>query len=159
VHQWLLFLHIGAVLGFILQHGIYMTAMWAMRREADPGRIETIFYAVPNVGMTRLLLAAVVGTGLLLGFIGPWWRQWWMWLSFAILAAMWGAMYRWGGGFFGLVQAAAENAVAERQTGSGSRVALEAYERVRRGWQPVGMMALGIGGLGVILWLMVFKPF
>jgi hypothetical protein len=26
-------------------------------------------------------------------------------------------------------------------------------------WHPVGMTVIGLGGLAVILWLMVFKPF
>lgn len=159
MYQWLLYLHIGAVLLFLLQHGIHMTAMWAIRNEADPGRVDSVFYGVPGPLLTRLLLGAVIATGLLLGFIGPWWGQWWMWLSLAVLVAMWAAMFRSGGGYFGLVDDAAKEALAEQQGGTGATTALEAYHAARRRWHPVGMMVVGIGGLAVILWLMVFKPF
>lgn len=159
MYQWLLFLHLGAVFAFMMAHGIHVTIMWKWRYEADPEHGLTLFNGVPEIHLTRLLIATVVGSGLILGFVGGWWRQWWMWLALALLLAIWGAMYRWGGGFFSLVQGAAERAVEERRSGSGSTAAMEAYRATRLGWQPVGMMALGIGGLAVILWLMIFKPF
>jgi hypothetical protein len=31
--------------------------------------------------------------------------------------------------------------------------------RPAEAWYPVGMTVIGLGGLAVILWLMVFKPF
>ena len=159
MQQWLLFLHLAAVLAFMLVHGIHVTIMWAWRREPDPERGLTLFNGVPDIPLTRIFIVAVVATGLLAGFVGPWWRQWWMWLSLALLIGIWVAMYRWGGGFFNLVQAAAEGAIEERNSGSGSTTAMDAYHATRRGWHPVAMMAVGIGGLAVILWLMIFKPF
>ncbi len=159
MHEWLLFLHLAAALAFMMAHGIHVTVMWAWRQESDPERGLTPFNGVPEITLTRLLLLALVVTGLLAGFVGSWWRQWWMWLALALLIGMWAAMYRWGGGFFNLVQDSAERAIEERKTGSGSTTAMEAYHAARRGWHPIGMMAVGIGGLAVILWLMIFKPF
>lgn len=156
---WLLFVHIASVLAFMLAHGIHVAVMWAWRGERDPERGLTFFNAVPEITLTRLLVVTVVATGLLAGFVGSWWRQWWMWLSIAILLGIWAAMVRWGGGFYNLVQAAAERAVEERKSGSDSTVALDAYHATRRGWQPLAMMAVGLGGVGAILWLMIFKPF
>jgi hypothetical protein len=159
MYQWLLFLHVGAVLLFLLAHGIHVTVMWKWRLEPDPERGLTLFHGIPDAPVTRFLAVAVVVTGLLLGFAGGWWRQWWMWLALAMFIGIWGAMLRWGGGFFDLVQEAAERAIEERSGGSGSTAAMEAYHATRRGWHPPGMMAVGIGGLAVILWLMMFKPF
>lgn len=159
MYQWLLFLHIGAVLAFLLAHGIHVTVMWKWWQEPDPERGLTLFNGVPEIHLTRILLATVVGSGLVLGLVGGWWRQWWMWLAFVVLVAIWVAMFRWGGGYFNLVQAAAEQAVEERASGSGSTTAMAAYEATRRAWHPLGMSVVGLGGLAVILWLMIFKPF
>jgi hypothetical protein len=159
MYQWLLFLHIGSVFGFLLAHGIHVTIMWRWRQAEDPELGLTLFNGLPQVTLTRILLATVVASGIILGFLGDWWRQGWMWFSLFLLVLMWAAMYRWGGGYFGLMGAAAEQAVEERQSGSGATESMAAYRATRLGWQPIGMMALGIGGLAAILWLMIFKPF
>jgi hypothetical protein len=144
---------------FLLAHGVQVTVMWKMRGALDPQQSLTLFDALPSLLLIRLTLGIVVGSGLIAGFIEPWWQQWWMWLSLALLVAIWAAMWRWGGGYFGLIQETATRALEERARGPGSTVAMEAFERTRKRWQPVGMMLVGIGGLAVILWLMMFKPF
>jgi hypothetical protein len=156
--QWLLFFHVAAVLAFMMAHGAHVTITWAWRRESDPERGLTLFNGLPEITGTRVLVLAVIATGLLAGFVGGWWRQWWMWLSLLILLAIWATMYLWGGAFFNLVEAAAERAVEERASGSGSTTAMEAYDVARRAWHPIAMTATGLGGLAAILWLMVFKP-
>jgi hypothetical protein len=159
VYQWFLFLHIGSVFALLMAHGIHVTIMWKWRQEPDPEQGLTLFNGVPQIHATRALLLAVIASGLVLGFAGDWWRQAWMWVSLAILAAMWAAMYLWGGTYYGLVGDAARQAVDERSDGSGSTAAMTAYQATRLGWQPVGLMAVGIGGLAAVLWLMIFKPF
>jgi hypothetical protein len=37
--------------------------------------------------------------------------------------------------------------------------AQRAFDAARGGWQVVGVSSIGIGGLAIILWLMMFKPF
>lgn len=159
MYLWLLFLHVAAVLAFMLAHGVHMTIMWKWRWEADPERGLTLFNGVPEIHLTRILAATVVVTGLLLAVAGGWLARWWPWLSLATLLAIWAAMYRWGGGYFNLVQAAAERAIEERRSGSASTAAMDAYRATRLGWQPIGMTVFGLGGLAAILWLMIFKPF
>ncbi len=159
MHEWVLFLHLAAVFAFLTAHGIQVAGMWRMRNEADPARGLAVLDAMPNVALVRVTLGLVIASGLVAGFIEPWWQQWWMWVSLALLVAIWAAMWRWGGGYFGLIQESATRALEERAGGPGSTAAMEAFERTRQGWQPVAMMIVGIAGLVVILWLMMFKPF
>lgn len=158
MHEWVLLLHVAAVLAFLTAHGVQVMVMWRMRG-ADPQESLTLLDALPGLLLMRVTLGIVVVSGLIAGFIEPWWQQWWMWLSLALLVAIWAAMWRWGGGYFSLIQETATRAVEERARGPGSTVAMETFEKTRTGWQPVGMMIGGIGGLAVILWLMMFKPF
>jgi hypothetical protein len=132
--------------------------MWKWREAEDPALGLTLFNGVPGVRLTRLLLVAVIVTGLALAALGSWWGDLWMWLSLVALAVMWLVMWRWGGEYFGLVQQAAERAIEANDRGSAGG-ALEAYRAARLGWQPRAMMFVGVGGLGVVLWLMIFKPF
>jgi hypothetical protein len=159
MHEWVLFLHLGAVFAFLLAHGVQVTAMWKMRSEADPRQTLMLLDTLPTVLLVRVTIATVVLSGVIAGFIEPWWQQWWMWLSLALLVAIWAAMWRWGGGYFGLIQETATSALEERTAGSGSTAATTVFDAARMRWQPVGMMFVGIGGLAVILWLMMFKPF
>ena len=159
MYLWLLFLHVGATLLFMLAHGIHVVIMLRWRQAEDPAFGLTLFNGLPGAGATRILLAAVIVTGLILAVVGDWWQEIWVWLSLVILAAMWLAMYRMGGGYFGLVQAAALAAIDEARDQPGSTVARDAYRATRLGPQPVAMMVVGLGGLAAVLWLMIFKPF
>lgn len=73
INRWLLFLHIGAVLVFMLVHGVQVMVTWKKRWEEDPARNLALFEALPNVWPLRWAAAAVVITGLLLvTFLGIW---------------------------------------------------------------------------------------
>lgn len=159
MYELVVFVHVASVLAFMLAHGVHVVAMWAFRGEPDPDRALTFFNDLPKVTGTRILLSVTVGTGVLAGFMGSWWTSGWIWTSLAVLVVIWAAMWRYGGSFFGLVQGAAEAAIAARGTGSANPDTLAAYDAARRSWQPIGMSVVGLGGVGVILWLMMFKPF
>src|SRR4029077_3098039 len=112
MYPWVVFVHVASVLAFMLAHGVHVTAMWAFRRETDPERALTFFNDLPKATGLRLLLAAVVVSGATAGFLGSWWGMGWIWASLFLLAGIAVAMWRFGGGYFGLVQEAAEAAIA-----------------------------------------------
>lgn len=159
MYELVVFTHVASVLAFMLAHGAHVVAMWAFRGEPDPERALTFFNDLPKVTLTRILLSVTLGTGVLAGFMGSWWTSAWIWTSLAALVVIWVAMWRYGGSFFGLVQEAAEAAVAARSTDPGNLGPQAAFDAARRTWQPVGLSVVGLGGIAVILWLMMFKPF
>lgn len=159
MYEWVVFVHVASVLAFMLFHGVHMTAMWAMRREPDPERMLTFFNDMPVTTGLRLILSVVVLSGATAGFMGSWWGSGWIWTSLALLTFIGVTMWRFGGGFFGLVQGAAEAAVAARTQDPSNPAPQAAYDLARRSWQTPALSVIGLGGLGVILWLMMFKPF
>ena len=159
MYEWVVFVHVASILAFMLAHGIHMTAMWAMRGEPDPERMLTFFNDVPTATVLRILLGVVVLSGATAGFMGSWWGSGWIWASLVLLAVIAVAMWRFGGEYFGLVQEAAEAAIAARIGDPSNSAPQAAYNTARRSWQPIGMSVLGLGGVAVILWLMMFKPF
>ncbi len=158
MYQWLLFLHIATVLAFLLAHGVQMTVMWKQRWEADPRHNLALFEALPELLPLRLLAGAVVDTGFLLVFNLSLWGRGWIWLSLLILGAIWLLMYRYGGGYYQLIEEAANRAI-EAQGSADESAATAAFAKARMAWHPIGMTVVGIVGLGAILWLMIFKPF
>jgi hypothetical protein len=159
MYELVVFVHVASVLAFMLAHGVHVVAMFAFRGEPDPERALTFFNDLPNPTGIRTLLVVVVVTGVLAGFMGSWWTGGWIWTSFAVLVLIWVAMWRYAGHYYGLVQEAAEEVIAARSTDSANPGLQAAYDAARQGWQPIGMSAVGLGGLAVILWLMMFKPF
>ena len=159
MYQWIVFAHVASVLAFMLAHGIHVTVMWAMRREPDPERAMTFFNDLPVATGLRILLALVVATGAIAGFMGSWWGSGWIWASLILLIVIAVAMWRYGGGYFGLVEQAAMAAIAARDTDPANGAPQAAFDVARRSWHTIGMTVLGLGGVAVILWLMMFKPF
>jgi hypothetical protein len=159
MYQWIVFAHVASVLAFMLAHGVHMTAMWAMRREPDPERMLTFFNDLPVARGLRVLLAIVVLSGATAGFMGSWLGSGWLWTSLALLAFIAVAMWRFGGEYFSLVEEAAGAAVAARTSDPANPGAQDAYDAARGSWQTPALSAIGLGGVGVILWLMMFKPF
>ena len=157
MERWLLYLHVASVLGFMLVHGASVQVMWKLRWEPDPERSLHLFDPLSDVRPLRALLVAVIVTGLASGWVGGWWRQWWPWLSLVVLGVIAWAMYRYGAGFYGLIEGAATDAVAARG-GPDAAAKQAAFEVARRAWHPIGMTVVGLGGVAVILWLMLFKP-
>jgi hypothetical protein len=159
MYEWVVFVHVASILAFMLAHGIHMTAMWAMRREPDPERMLTFFNDVPQATGLRVILLVVVLSGAIAGFMGSWWGSGWIWISLALLALIAVVMWRFGGEYFGLVEGAAAAAVAARTEDPANPAPQAAYDAARRSWQTPGLSFIGLGGVAVILWLMMFKPF
>jgi hypothetical protein len=159
MYEWLIFLHVAAVLAFMVAHGAHITAMWRMRAEADPAVSLTLLDAVPPMPPLRILLAVVVGSGVVAAFMGAWWSRGWIWTSLAVLAVIWLAMWRYAGPYYGSVLEAARRAIEARASDATDAAAQGEFDAARAGWRTIGMTVIGFGGLSVILWLMMFKPF
>jgi hypothetical protein len=157
-YHWLLFMHIGSVLVFMLAHGVQVTVTWKMRREADPLQNFALFGSLPVTYWLRLAVLAVVATGVILVAFLNIWTSLWIWASLALLVLIWLLMYRWGGAYYTGIEETGQKAIDAAGTPSAAD-AQAAFDRARRSWMVPAMTAVGIGGVAVILWLMIFKPF
>lgn len=155
MYRWVVFLHMLAVFVFLLVHGGAAAVMLRLRSEEDPESGLALFNILPTVGWLRLMLAVVLITGLIPGFMVDWWRQGWMWASLVVLAAIAFVHWRYGSGYLGLFVEAANRAIGEKSNSS----ALDEFAAARATWHPIGVMVVGVVGLAIILWLMMFKPF
>jgi hypothetical protein len=96
--RWLLFLHIVSVLALLGTHGTSMTVLYRIRREHDRGRIlDMVTLSGETILPMYISLAAILVTGILLGFKVHVFSFWWIWAAIVILvatAALMGAIAR-----------------------------------------------------------------
>lgn len=157
-YRWLVFLHVGAVLIFMLAHGVQVVVTWKKRWEADPAQNLALFGPLPDVRWLRYAGLAVVITGLIATAYANLWMQAWIWMSLGLLVGIWALMYFWGGAYYNLTERTAEAALAAVGTASAADAGL-AFDRARHSWLVPAMTVVGLGGVALILWLMIFKPF
>jgi hypothetical protein len=158
MYQWLIFLHVGSVLVFMLLHGVQVVVTWKKRWETDPARNMALFEALPSSMPLRISLAAVVVSGIALVALLDIWTRVWVWASLVLLAVIWLAMWRWGAGYYDAMAQTSEAAIAAAGTAD-EPTARAGFDRARLSQSVPAMTVVGIGGTAVILWLMVFKPF
>jgi len=159
MYNWLVFLHVFFAFTFMLAHGVHAAAMLAFRTEKDPERALTFFNIVPELHMVRILMVLLGLPGLIAAFITPWWRQGWVWVSVVVFFMISVVMYKYGAGYFNLIQGAAERLIEARKMNIDVDSALKEFEEARTARHPMTVSIVGILGLAIILWLMRFKPF
>ena len=159
MYQWTVFLHVFFALVFMLAHGVSAAAMLSFRNEADPERSLSHFNIVPNPTMIRVLTVLMGISGFIAAFLTTWWRQGWVWASFVVFMIIAYTMYKYGGGYFGLIEGAATRLIEARKTNTNEEAALKEFNEARNARHPMVVSIVGLAGLAIILWLMRFKPF
>jgi hypothetical protein len=165
LYSWLIFVHIGALLGFVMAHGVSVGVLFGLRRGGTLERIRTLLdlsvssFTAVYISLVILLLSGIVA-GILHGLFTS--GRWWLWVSLALFLgiAFFMSYVRW-------FQMVAVRHAAGQQTPDdvkkgipapepGDEAAIvAAVEKVR----PWLVAVVGFGGLLVILALMMFKPF
>lgn len=162
MYHWFVFLHVAATLGFMLTHGVSVSVAFALRQERSPERVRALLELSANSykGMYLSLLALLV-SGIIAGFMGQWWGSGWIWASLLLLIAIIVAMAILGGGIYSQARKAAGLPYSERgkpfpaePPGSPEEIAAQLARA-----NPILLTVIGYGGILLILWLMMFKPF
>jgi hypothetical protein len=163
MYIWVIYLHVLSVLGFLLAHGATATVMFKVRGERDSVRIQALLDLSPAVGgamMGTLLLILI--TGILAGFMGGWWGRGWIWTALVLLIAISFVMSFMGRLYFERIRRALGLATAEDQKkkiAPPPALLPDQLAAVINSGQPMLLALIGLGGLAVITWLMMFKPF
>ncbi len=133
-----------------------------MRSERDPTALRTLLDL-----SRRSLIVALVGfliwflTGILAGFSGNWWTtgHYWIWVSLVVAIVITGVMTPMGRLYLNRVREALGVDPKTGLTDPAFQVDGAAVEAAIASGQPAVVAAIGIVGLGVLLWLMMAKPF
>ena len=154
--QLWVYLHIACVALFMLFHGVQMWAMFSLE-PALPDR-EKIFDRAEQSRMAStpmyVSLGLLVVFGVIAGIDGDWFsRGWWLWGAIVVLLVTVGLMSAVAGPFMKKVRE------GTTRWADGSYPMPDAeLEALLRGPRPRVIAFIGVAGLAILLWLMVYKP-
>ena len=162
MYVWLVLLHVIGVFGFLMAHGVSAGVSFALRSERDLERVRALLMLSAKsypVMYGSLLLLLVVGV--VLGFMGSWWGRAWIWISLILLIAIVVLMARFGSSVYGDARKLTGLPYMERgkiQPPIEPAGPEEINALLDRG-NPLLLTVIGFGGIVVIAWLMMAKPF
>lgn len=159
MYNWLVFLHVLSSLLLMLAHGVHAAIMLKFRGEEDPEKTLTFFNVIYEIGLVRYLTVAMGVFGLAAAFLTPWWRHGWPWLSAGIYVIVSWVMYKYGSGYYTIIEDAATHLIEAKKMNINQPAAQKEFDDARNAPHIMFVSIVGIVGLAIILWLMRFKPF
>jgi 4-hydroxybenzoate polyprenyltransferase len=143
MYRWIVFIHIASVLGLLLVHPV--TVAFHLKEERNDVRIRELLEVSEAASRLRwIFFGLTILSGVVLGFLGGWWDKAWIWVALAVFVAIGVVMNRYGGRTIDRISDTREDTE---------------MERLLARFNPWILAGTGTGGLLIVLWLMLFKPF
>jgi hypothetical protein len=158
----MVFIHVAATLVFMLAHGVSVTVAFALPQEPNLERVRGLLsLSGKSYRGVYLSLYALLISGIITGVMGNWWSKGWFWLSIILLVAIVIGMGILGGAVYGRARQAAGLPYHVRGKPMPAEAPLSEAEirAILAQGRPLHLALVGYGGILVILWLMMFKPF
>ncbi len=114
-----------------------------------------------SYGVLYLSLLVLLVTGIINGIIGSWWGKGWIWLSLILLIAIVAVMVRFGSRIYGEARKAVGLPFFDRGRTHPplEPASAEEIDTLLSQGNPMLLTLIGYGGIAIIAWLMLFKPF
>ena len=160
MYNWIVFLHIISIFGFLLAHGVSAGVFFALHRERNPDRIRLLLQMSGGTfGLMGVSLLVTLASGITLGFMGHWWGRVWIWLSLALLIALYGVMSGLGSRVLNELRVGLGLPSVYNQPPRPEELTPQELDAIIKRSNPPLLAAVGLSGIAVIVWLMMFKPF
>jgi hypothetical protein len=161
LYPWVVLLHVIAAFTFALAHGVSAGVALKLRGERDVPRVQALLdlsrFATNGMYASIFVL---LGAGITAAFVAGLWGKGWIWTAIVLLVVMFALMYARASTWFRDLRRAAGQPY---ETGKGAQPAEPAnvaqLAALTASSRPMEIAAIGYGGLVLILWLMVMKPF
>lgn len=163
MYRWWVFLHIVGGFGFFMAHGASAMAAVRLRQERSPERVRALLdLSSASLGAMYGSLLLLLTGGIVAGFVGDWWGDGWIWTAIGVLILLMGSMYGLASNYYNKVREAVGIQTYEQKKKGiepGPPVGADELAAILDTSRPLVILAIGLVGLLVILWLMVLKPF
>lgn len=162
MYAWLVFMHVLGGFGFLLAHGASAVVAFKLRQERSPERVRALLdLSVSSYSVMYIALLVLLGGGIAAGFVGKWWRMGWIWTAIGLLLAMLVAMGLLGTTHYHRVRKAVGLPFMEnwKEQPPMEPASAEELDGLLSTPHAVWLAGIGGGGLTLVLWLMMFKPF
>jgi hypothetical protein len=139
--------------------------MWVsdqIRRERDPARIRVLLeLSSRSLGLVYGSLLALLIAGIAAGIMGSWFGQGWIWVAIVVLVAVIALMYGLASRYYGQVREAVglRGYQTPKDAPDPTPVSTEELAALLDSRRPDAIALVGVLGLLVLIWLMMFKPF
>jgi hypothetical protein len=163
MYQIILYLHVAGALGFFLFHGATASAMFGLKREGAASQAELLIRTreIASAGAFVSMMVMLVA-GIILGFMGRFWSDVWIWASIVLILVIGTLMGRDGRNFFDRVSYAVNpekyKAPKDKKDDPEPPTEEDLAGELAKG-RPLMLTVTGIVALALFLWLMMFKPF
>ena len=162
MYQWIVLLHIVGAFVFVLSHGVAVFVAYELPKQRDSGRIVVLL----DLSGTSLngaylgLLLLLIG-GIWAGIYRDWFKFTWIWAALVVFVLITVVMYVVATPYFKRLRiAVGQRAMGYPKDAPDPTPLPEADILAIAAKSPVAVLsAVGFGGLLIILWLMVLKPF
>jgi hypothetical protein len=160
MYFWMVFLHVLCVLAFLMAHGVSASVFFALRNERNVERIRSLLQlSGSSVRVMAGSLLLLMITGIITAFMGQWWGRGWIWLSLALLIGLYVVMALLGTRVLNEVRQGVGLPSAYGEPPRPEPFSAEELDTRLKRLQPMRLALAGFGGLALIAWLMMFKPF
>ena len=162
LYPWIVFIHVAAAFGFAISHGVSVFASFRVRREREPERIRALLdLSLTGISFVYLSLLVLLIAGIAAGILGGHFGRLWIWVSLALLIGMIVTMYALASRYYAQVRHAVGlvSPFDKKGTPPPEPVSAPELDRLLDSSRPFAIAIVGLGGLLLILWLMLFKPF
>ncbi|MBP9502906.1 MAG: hypothetical protein KBF17_12165 [Candidatus Promineofilum sp.] len=164
MYEWLVYIHVLATFAFLLTHGVSSVVSLRLRRQRDPAVARAWLELNASGSVIAVLygsLLILLISGVINGFMGKWWGQWWIWVSLILLILIIVAMGLIGSRHYSKIRKALGMPYFDGRKGHPAEPPAPDEEIVvlLANSPAITLTVIGFGGIAVILWLMMFKPF
>ena len=161
-YPWIVFIHVAAAFLFVMGHGASMWTSDQIRRERDPARIRVLLeLSSRSLGIVYASLITLLIAGIVAGIMGGWFSKGWIWAAIVVLVVVIVLMYALASRYYGRVREAVGMRSYQTPKDAPDPTPVSAEELAllvdTRRADYIGLV--GVIGLLILLWLMIFKPF
>lgn len=162
MYPWVKFLHLLGAFGFVLSHGASAAVTFRLRHERELERIRALLdLSSASLGAMYISILVLLASGIWAGFLGGYWGKGWIWTALGLLIVLIVVMNVIAIRVYSPIRKAAglqyfENMKPQPALPPASP---EDIRTVTERARPLPVAVIGLGGLVMIVWLMVFKPF
>ena len=161
-YPWVVFIHVAAAFLFVMGHGASMWTSDQIRRERDPARIRALLeLSGRSLGLVYVSLLTLLIAGIAAGIMGGYFGQGWIWAAIIVLVAIIVLMYALASRYYGRVREAVgmRSYQTPKDAPDPTPVSAEELALLVDNRRPDVIGLVGVIGLLILLWLMMFKPF
>jgi len=162
LYPWVVFIHVAAAFLFVMGHGASMWTSDQIRRERDPARIRTLLeLSGRSLGLVYGALLTLLIFGIAAGIMGGYFSKGWIWAAIVVLITIIVLMYALASRYYGRVREAVgmRSYQTPKDAPDPTPVSPEELALLVDSRRPDVIGLVGVIGLLILLWLMMFKPF